>query len=171
MKTLRILFVITIAVMSFTAKSFCQTATSDAAVVGADILTPIAVSKTTDMQFGKIVSSVAGGNVVLGVDNSRTPTGVTLPATTGTVSAAVFHVTGSGDYTYTITLPAAPITLTGPDDKTMTISNFTSNPSGTGQLTDGAQDVAVGAKLNIGANQEAGTYTNNSDFTISVNYN
>jgi hypothetical protein len=53
----------------------------------------------------------------------------------------------------------------------MIVNAFTSNPSGTGELTSGAQTINVGATLNVGTPQVAGVYTNLTGFDVTVNYN
>ncbi|HNW54406.1 MAG TPA: DUF4402 domain-containing protein, partial [Bacteroidales bacterium] len=65
---------------------------------------------------------------------------------------------------------AAPITLTS-GSNTMTVGTFTSNPTPTGTLTAGTQDVFVGATLNVAAGQAAGVYTNATGLVVTVNYN
>ncbi len=164
------LLALAIIVLGFAATSFAQvTATASTT---ATIITPIAIEKDVDMNFGNIaVSPTLGGTVVLPTSGARTKTGgVTLPVVTGTVSAASFTVTGEGNSTYSITLPSSAITLTGPSG-TMTVENFVSTPSNTGTLNSGTQEVKVGATLNVGAAQPAGTYTNESGLFVTVNYN
>ena len=164
------LLALAIIVLGFAATSFAQvTATASTT---ATIITPIAIEKDVDLNFGNIaVSPTLGGTVVLPTSGSRTKTGgVTLPVVTGTVSAASFTVTGEGNSTYSITLPSSAITLTGPSG-TMTVENFVSTPSNTGTLNSGTQEVKVGATLNVGAAQAAGTYTNESGLFVTVNYN
>ena len=171
MKNMKKVLVLAIVVLGFAASSFAQvTATASTT---ATILTPIAITKTVDMNFGNIaVSPTIAGTVVLPTSGVRTLTGgVTLPVVTGTVTAATFNVTGDGTSTYSITLPSAAITLNGVPSGTMTVQNFVSNPSGTGTLTAGAQTIKVGATLNVGAAQAAGTYTNAAGLFVTVNYN
>ena len=154
----------------FISTSFAQaTATATAT---ATVITPISISKNTDMSFGNIaVQTATAGTVVLAPAGSRTSTsGVTLPATTGTVTAASFTVNGTGSYTYAITLPTS-VTLTHSGGvQTMAASSFTSNPSGTGALSSGTQNIAVGATLTVAAAQLAGVYTS-GNFNVTVNYN
>lgn len=168
MKTRLVLLVV--AIIGFSSASFAQaTATATAT---ATVVTPISISKNADMSFGNIaVSASSGGTVVLATAGTRTSTsGVTLPATAGTVSAASFTVNGTGSYTYAITLPGS-VTLTHTNGvDVMTASSFTSNPSGTGALTSGTQNVAVGATLTVAAGQVAGVYTS-GNFNVTVNYN
>jgi hypothetical protein len=154
----------------FSSRLYAQaTATATAT---ATVVTPISISKNADMSFGNLaVQAATGGTVVLAPAGTRTRTsGVTLPATTGTVTAASFTVTGNGSYTYAITLPTT-VTLTHSGGvQTMTASAFTSNPSGTGTLSSGTQDVSVGATLTVAAGQLAGVYTS-GNFSVTVNYN
>jgi hypothetical protein len=168
MKKLTLL--IALLLVGISANAFAQ-ATATASTT-ATIIAPIAISKTVDMNFGNVAIDATAGTVVLATDNSRTRTGgVTLPTTVGTVTAASFHVTGSGSFTYSITLPAAPITLAGPT-ASVTVGTFVSDPTPTGTLTAGAQDVLVGATLNLPAGGvTAGTYSNAAGLTVTVNYN
>jgi hypothetical protein len=137
----------------------------------ATIITPIGITNTADLAFGNIAASgTTAGTVTIAPDNTRTAAGgATLPAVTGTYGAATFDVTGEGTSTYAITLPSAPVTLTGSVSGTMTVDNFTSTPSGTSTLTGGTDAIAVGARLNVGAAQAAGDYT--GTFSVTVNYN
>jgi hypothetical protein len=164
------LIALTIALVTLTATTFAQV--SATANASATVITPIAISKTVDMNFGNIaVSPTVAGTVVLAPAGTRTKNGgVTLPAVTGTVAAASFTVTGLGTSTYAITLPSS-IVLNGTPSGTMTVNAFTSTPSGTGALTAGSQTLLVGGTLNVGAAQAAGTYTNTTDMTVTVNYN
>lgn len=142
--------------------SFAQASDDATATSTATIVAPLTIAKATggDMNFGNVAVGASSGTVVLSAASGRTATGgVTLPATTGTVAAASFDVTGEGTYTYAITLPSAEVTLTrNTGTETVTVSTFTSTPSGTGTLTAGAQSLKVGATLNVGASQVAGTY-------------
>jgi hypothetical protein len=149
------------------------TATSSATIVA-----PIGISKAVDMNFGNVATNDAGGTVVLTTGGTTSSTsGVTLPGdtggNTGTITAAAFDVTGEGNYTYSITLPDGDeITLEdGDGSNTMTVDNFVSDPSDSGQLTTSAETISVGAILNVDGGQAAGTYTNETDLTVTVNYN
>ena len=153
----------------FPAIAYTQsTATANTSVT---IVTPIGITKSVDMVFGNIATTTASGTVVLGTDGTRTPNGgVTLPNAAGTVTPASFSVTGSGSYTYTISLPSSPIVLSGTTGG-VTVSAFVSNPASTGALTAGTQTVHVGATLNIPASTAADTYKNISGLHVTVNYN
>ena len=166
------LFAFGISIFMFTVVAFSQS--SATASAAATILTPIAISKTVDMNFGNLASSGTAGTCVLATDNGRTTTGgVTLMAG-GTITAASFTVTGVAAANYTITLPAGATTVSD-GTNTMTIDTWTSNPSGTGALTGGNSTLLVGATLNVNADQPGGVYnTSNAggsgEFTVTVNY-
>jgi hypothetical protein len=159
--------------IAFTNASFAQaTATASAS---ANIITPISVVKTVDMNFGNVaVSATVAGTVVLAPNGNRTAGGsggVTLPATTGTVAAASFTVSGQAGYTYAITLPSST-TITDGSSHNMTVNTFTSSPATTGTLNgSGTETLTVGATLNVIAGQAAGTYTNATGVPVTVNYN
>ena len=145
------------------------------ATATATIVTPISITKTSDMSFGNIaVQAASGGTVILSPAGTRTTGGgggVTLPATTGTVTAAAFTVNGNGSYTYAITLPSSAVTLTRVANvETMDATAFTSTPSGTGTLSGGTQNLTVGATLTVAAAQVPGVY-NSANFNVTVNYN
>ena len=138
------------------------------------LITPITISKNTDMNFGNLASSsTTGGTIILSTSGSRSiggSGGVTLPAIIGTVSAADFTVSGQGGYGYTITLPTT-VTISDGLGHSMTITSFTSSPSSTGTLSSaGTQDLTVGGTLNVSAAQAAGSYTSSSGVSVTVNY-
>jgi hypothetical protein len=170
MKQIVKFLVIGIVMIAFSANTFAQV--SATATATATIVSPIAIAKTVDMNFGNVAASAALGTVVLSPAGARSITGgVTLPATAGTVTAASFTVTGTPGYTYAITLPAAVLTITsgGPS---MTVDTWTSNPTPTGTLAAGTSTLTVGATLHVGANQAAGVYGVPAEtFTVTVNYN
>ena len=170
MKQIVKFLVIGIVMVAFSANTFAQV--SATATATATIVSPIAIAKTVDMNFGNVAASAALGTVVLDPAGARSFTGgVTLPATAGTVTAASFTVTGTPGYTYAITLPAVALTITsgGPS---MTVDTWTSNPTPTGTLVAGTSTLTVGATLHVGANQAAGVYGVPAEtFTVTVNYN
>ena len=173
MKTTIKIFSLAIAIIGFSATSFAQVGVGVSATATASsiIIKPISINKTVDMNFGNVAVNANAGTVVLSYEGTRTASGgVTLPATSGTFAAAEFTIAGAENYTYSITLPSTPTTVTSGTDN-MTVTAFTSNPDGTGTLTGGTQTLKVGATLNVGVSQPAGTYTSATPFKVSVNYN
>jgi hypothetical protein len=171
MKNMYRMIAASLVMAAFTTNSYAQsTANADAS---ATIVTPISISKTADMSFGNVAVTATPGTVILAPAGTRSITGgVTLPAATGTVSAAAFTVTGTDTYTYVITLPSS-ITLTHSGGiETMTADAFTSNPLvAAGVLNSGTEDISVGATLHVAAAQLAGNYATLAPFDVTVNYN
>jgi len=142
------------------------------AIAAANIITPIQILKAADLSFGNIVAGTTAGTVTVSHGGSRTKTGgVTSPAATpGTITAAKFNISGLPNATYSITLPTSITITKNGGSETMTIENFNSDPNGTGTIgIDGTQILAVGATLNVGESQAAGTYQ--GDFSVTVAYN
>ena len=170
MKNITKIFVIALVALGFATTSYAQVKAT--ATATGTIVSPIAIANAGDMNFGNVAVSAASGTVILAPAGSRTATGgVTLPAVPGSVAAAKFAVTGTQAYTYGITLPSSATTVTS-GGNTMTVDAFTSSPSLTGVLDgSGKQTISVGASLNVGAAQAAGTYVSGIPFEVSVNYN
>lgn len=164
---------VSVVVLGVTSTSSFAQATATASA-SANIITPITIVKTVDMNFGNVaVSATIAGTAVLAPAGTRTTGGaggVTLPATTGTVAAASFTVSGQASYTYAITLPVSCSISNG--SNTMTVNAFTSYPATTGTLSaGGTQTLNVGATLNVAAAQVSGAYTNATGVPVTVNYN
>jgi len=171
MKSTTIFCTLTLGLISIGISTKAQETAS--ATATATIITPIAITKDVDMNFGIVaVQSTTGGTVVLTPAGVRSATGgVTLPVDNGTVTAASFTVTGVDGYTYNVTLPSSALTITS-GSNTMTVTNFTSSPAGTnGTLTGGTETLNVGATLNVSAAQPAGVYVSGTPFNVTVNYN
>ena len=127
----------------------------------------IAISHTSDMSFGQVVSSTFGGTVSISTAGIRTASGIAVVPSSSS-SRAVFEVTGDNNTTYAITLPSSvALSGSGPD---MTLDTFVSNPSDTGLLNGvGAQTLYVGATLHVSANQQAGAYNGTMDVSVAYN--
>jgi len=164
-----------LSVIAVGAGCVCYGQGSTTAQAAATILTPISIAKVNDMNFGNIaVVPTAPGTVILDPSGSVSTGGgggVTLPITTGTISAASFNVAGAASFTYAITLPTASIAINN-GSNVMDLGTFTSSPSGTGLLSSaGAQVLAIGATLSVSAGQPTGIYTASTALVIAVNYN
>jgi hypothetical protein len=135
----------------------------------ATVVTPISISKTADLVFGKFSAST-GGTVAMSTAALRSKSGavVLLAGTAG--NAAAFSVTGDASATYSITLPSDnTITVSDGATHTMAVDSFVSDPDAAGTLTGGTQSIAVGATLTVDSGQTAGGYT--GTFDVGVEYN
>ena len=172
MKNMKKILVAAIVVIVFASSAKAQsTATATAT---ATIVTPIAIAKNVDMNFGNVAVTSTAGTVILAPAGTRTKSGgVTLPAVPGTVTAAKFTVTGEGTYGFAITLPSTDVTLTnttGVGAETMVANAFTCDLGASSALVAGSKIMFVGATLNVGALQKAGVYVS-APFNVTVNYN
>ena len=135
--------------------------------VGATITSALGISNTKSLDFTSIVPSGTADTVKISASGVRT-CGATLTCT-GVVQTSVFDVVGGANLAYAITLPATEATLTS-GANSMTVDNFSDSASGSGTLDNaGTHSFAVGATLNVGANQPAGDY--NGTFTVTIEYN
>ena len=159
-------------VAGFLSKAVAQTTATASATATATIIAPIAISKTgTDMNFGNVIKGA--GTIIVAPAGTRSGTAALLPGTqAGTVTAAVFTVSGEGSNTYAITLPSTDYTITrASGSETMIVNAFTSSPSSAGTLSSGSQELRVGATLNVSSGQVSGVYTNATGFNVTVAYN
>lgn len=168
MKNITKFFTFSVVILGFSVSSFAQSATATATCT---IVAGITITKIADMNFGNIVPGTAG-TVVIAPAGTRSVGSGTPVLSGGTVSAAVFTVSGTGSSTYSISLSPNGYTITN-GTHTMTLNAFTSTPSGTGQLTGGSQTLSVGATLSVGiiSSNPAGVYTGTEPFTVTVAYN
>jgi hypothetical protein len=159
------LFVMTLATQQLSA----QNDASVAANAKATILNGLKIVKNADLQFGKIVAGSTVSKVQIQTDGSRTISSgdVVLFNTGSDHQAARFTLTGTATRPYSLDLPTN-VTLTGPSGSSpMTVVGFVHNATGT--LSSSSEEFAVGATLNVGANQTAGEYT--GTFTVTAAYN
>lgn len=137
--------------------TMAATDTGNADVV---ILAAIGITETTGMSFGNILTSGAG-SVTLDTADVVTDDGANNAPTGGTVTSAVFAITGS-DVGYAITMPANITVNNG--GNFMTIDTYTylaedAATDGTGTIAGGNGTMTIGGTLNVGAGQVAGAYS------------
>lgn len=171
MKTLKTLSIIAIAIFGFSATSFGQSTAT--ASTTATLITPIAIEKTTDMNFGTVGTSGTAGTIALDYANGVLPGGGATSISTSAIKTAVFHVTGANDESIGITIPTSPITLTATGGSAnVTVSDFAVEGGTTQNLSSsGALDLKVKAILNLPASANAGVYSNATGLSVTVNYN
>lgn len=144
----------------------------------ATVITPIAITKAVDLEFGSFARG-AGGTVTVSTSGARTASGTILSGVTNAPSAAKFDVTGDGVSTYSITWSGDTALTTGAGGagetmalariSDLTAGNATSGEVTSGTLTAGAQSIYLGGTLTVGATQVAGAYT--GSVTATVEYN
>lgn len=151
----------------------------------AEVVAPIAITKDSDMNFGKFSPTGTAGTITLDTDGS-VDGGANVTVLSNTSAAvARFTVSGEPSATYAITYPtgvslsdgaATPSTMAlsflsevVADGGTATGGATTTAATGTLDATTGVQDIILGGTLDVGASQTAGSYT--ATFNIGVEYN
>jgi spore coat protein U-like protein len=150
------------------------TATAESRAV---IVRPLSFFRVQDLRFGAIVPGATAGTVTIVPDGTRTSTGGVTPVSTG-YQPARFAGDGDPNQTVRIRMQPSSITITGPGAP-MTVDQFTIGSTPPTVLTTGWQNFTltgvsgifnfpVGARLQVNANQAAGTYS--GTFTITLEY-
>ncbi|MGE5708096.1 MAG: DUF4402 domain-containing protein [Bacteroidota bacterium] len=126
--------------------------------------TPISITMQNPFQFGRFAVTT-GGSVTLTPAGGRTASGGVFLLSSPAWSAASFLVTGKKNQPFVITLPST-VTLSN-GSQTMTVSNLTSTPSGSGFFPYNGFDLKVGGRLNVNGNQAPGAYSGTLDVTVN----
>jgi hypothetical protein len=164
--TRRIFVAIFLSLTAVVASAQAAGSASATASAFAKVITPIAITKTADLNFGTIISGPAG-TVTVSPAGVETASGATVLNPNPNVSAALFSVTGEPSTAYSISLPSS-ISITN-GAQSMTVSSFTSNPTPGGVLSaGGSQALQVGATLAVATNQAIGSYS--GTFSVTVAY-
>lgn len=136
-------------------------------------LTPISILETVVMDFGTVAGGTNAGTVIMDTLGARSVTGDGQFITTGPGTAGSFQITGEPNATYSV-LITGPATLENAGGQQITADTFTNTSLGT-LPGSGIEVFQVGATLNLGALQPAGTYSSltggGTPFTVTVNYN
>ena len=136
-------------------------------------LTPISLAETIPMNFGTVAGGSFAGTIILDVLGNRTITGDGNILAVGPGNAGSFQITGEPNLTYGL-LITGPAVLESVSGQQVTATTFTNNSSGTIPAA-GIELFQVGATLNLGPLQAAGTYSTvtgaGSPYTVTVNYN
>lgn len=156
------------------APAFAQNVSSDAQIA---IVTPLSFISVEDLEFGSVIPSATAGRVTVSVSGVRTATNGIVLVGNGH-QAARFAGMGSQNQRLRIRITPNAIALTGPGPS-MTVDNFVIGPAPSLQPAgaspnfriipaDGIFWFTVGARLTVGANQPAGTYS--GTFSATLDY-
>ena len=144
-----------------------NTATANATV---NIVSPLTVTKNSDLDFGTIVanSGAFAGEVVHLDTGGVVACPATLTCSGATVSAASFTVTGTPSQNIVLTLPAS-VTLNGSGGGTLNVDLSGDEPA-TAEALDaaGSYSFNIGGKLTIPVGTVDGVYQNT--FDVTANY-
>jgi hypothetical protein len=155
--------VLAFALLLLAGNAAAQTATSTVTVQVEN--RAITLTNTGGLNFGTILPYGSPGSVTVGSNGAYSASNAFV-SNAANISASSWSVTGIPGAPYAVTLPTSVTISNGTE--TMTVSSF--NRSGAAQLlldAGGNGTFNVGARLNVGTNQPAGTYAG----TFNVNYN
>lgn len=133
----------------------------------AEVIAPITITETTELDFGIFASDTAGGTVILDVSGGRTATGdVELVLESGGLQTqAVFTVGGETGTAFGFTRDAS-VSLTGPG---LAMSAALSDDSnGASDVIGTPSTINVFGTLTVGASQTAGSYA--GTYAVSATY-
>jgi hypothetical protein len=170
-----------IAPLLISSAAFAQTAPPPSATghATAQITAPLQI-QCSAMHFSSLLPRTIATSVTLAPDGSPIldPNSILLPGAAQDAKASNCNVSGDVAAAYNVTIPSS-VNLTNVTGQSMTMNSFTvsgdgdANPLTRSLHNDGTglgiDTFGVGAKLNVGANQAAGTYS--GTYVVSVQYN
>lgn len=150
---------------------FSQASASVSIITSAEIVDPIKISKTVDLNFGSVIGGYNPGSLTLSPDGTRSANGVEISnAIPGEVNPAEAIIT-HGNNNYSITLPSTFSLFNNVNpSQSLIIDNFTVVPTPSSE-ENGTDVLKIGATLNLEANQVSGIYSNPLGFNVTVSYN
>lgn len=146
---------------------------STPASVRTRVTSPVAVTWVKDLDFAAL-RVTAAGTATVSADNGSLSVSGGVQRIAGTSQAAQFQVAAARAAILIINVPTGAITLTRVGGtQTMTVTNWDlDGTAGTFAIRiipqNGILAFAVGARLNVNANQAEGTYV--GQFNVSVDY-
>ncbi|WP_300438182.1 DUF4402 domain-containing protein [Christiangramia sp.] len=149
-------------------KGIGQHSASASFTASVNIIEPISLKTTSNMNFASIDAGM-GGSVILNPDHTRSINGNVSLANATNVSAAEFEVKGQNGYSYNINVPRGSFSMRNGSDRII-IKDFTASSLSSTLNTD-SQIISVGATLEIDPGQKPGIYTSSSPIEIMVSYN
>ena len=146
-----------------------QAATESSDVRAEIVARAITLVNTRALDFGKILPFSTAGFVQVDANGSLTVSSAQV-TDSSTVATSAWTVTGEPNGRFTISLPVDnTVVLSNLNASTMELTNFGHNAGSSPQLNStGAAGFNVGARLQVGANQEPGLYS--GTFNVTVNY-
>jgi hypothetical protein len=150
-----------------------QISATAAAQVSATIVSPVGTTIPDDLSFGRFSTTAKGGVIELGNAGAlKVSGGITLKENKADRQVSLFTVTGSVG-SYYISLQSGPVVLKRIDGtETMKASAFTISSSTLKARENTVNEtMAISARLNVGASQVEGRYTNNTPFAVTVHFN
>ncbi|WP_424493593.1 DUF4402 domain-containing protein [Salinimicrobium sp. GXAS 041] len=151
-----------------TGTTFAQNSSNASAEVNAEIVSPLKITSSGALNFGKIASTTSAGDVTVTPGNSRTiGKDMIVPGNT-TTTVPTFTVTKEEGLTYKVVTGSEILKIQGGDEDdaaTIKIKDITTSlESNSGQSDD---TFTMGGTLEIAAEQAPGNYQGKVSVTVS----
>ncbi len=131
------------------------------------IYQPVSIQKPADLNFGAMLATPSAGKVVLGPEGARSATGGAVLASAAGVAATSFLVTGEPNATFSQTLPASVLIVSG--SQSLLVDAFTTATPTTRLAAKGTLALHVDATLELAAKQAPGLYSGSFIMTVADN--
>lgn len=125
---------------------------------------PVTFVKVQDLHFGRVMNSASGDVIV--APNGSVSGNANYVQNSGQ-QAAKFSLQGSPGQIFNIQVPSGHVTLSGPNNATLNITEFRSDIS-TGVLGSSATQINIGGRITVQMQQTPGVYT--GSFTITATF-
>lgn len=141
--------------------AYAATEQADATV---QVLAAVQLSAVTDLDFGVVAASAAGGTVTIAPVAAPTPSVSGVVAISGSASAS-FQVTQATNGEVIALSVGNPTPLTGSGGPDIALSGLSLSTGSIAYSSTTPETVYVGGTITLNPNQGAGTYTGTFDVT------
>lgn len=142
-------------------------ANSASANATVNIVSPLSLTKNTDLNFGTVVGPFAGEVVHVDTSGTRTCPGTLTCSGSASVSAASFSLTGTAGQAVVLTIPDS-VTLNGSVSGTLDVDLTGDKPANPTLDGSGNASFSIGGKLTIPTGTVDGVYS--STFDVTADY-
>jgi hypothetical protein len=133
-------------------------AVSAVATINVTVARFLSIVNTSSMEFGSVSVSATAGNVIIGVDGTRSATGGVTINPAGSFTPAKFVLEGKPNANFILKLPDK-VELRDGQGNVIEVTNFKSSTD-SGQLDgNGVLEINVGGQINLDANESSGDYS------------
>lgn len=158
--------------VGFSHTAFAQASATATASGSTTIIRPVTISKTADLQFGRIVKPATGAGTVTMTDAAdAVSAGSGAVALTSTTSRAKYTINGEGAMGVSLTIPASFEMSNGTDDIEVTLDpdlGATTTLSGSAGAA-GTKALNVGGSFSVPNDISTGAFTGTFDVTVAYN--
>ena len=156
-----------LAALALSTPAFAAATNQASANATVNIVSPLTLTKKTDLNFGTVIGPFAGEKVEVSTAGLRNCSTLTCSGN-ASVSAANFAVSGgTASQPLTVTVDTST-TLTGSVSGSLTLDLTTDVPTGVATDTSGNATFGVGGSITIPSTTADGVYSGN--FNVTVQY-